>query len=213
MTEVNRYPLSWPFGWKRTPSMKRKRTRFTGTSYGTYSSGGSYRRQRELTTYEAIKRLDLELDRLRAREVILSTNVELTSRGEPRSGRRAPDDPGVAVYFRLNNKDRVLACDTWDSVAGNIAGIAAHIDCIRGIDRYGVGTLDQAFAGYDALPPPSADNRAPWRGMLQFKPDASVTRNDVDVHYRMLAKQAGTDEGALLQLNLAREAAYKEISA
>jgi hypothetical protein len=33
-------------------------------------------------------------------------------------------------------------------VADNIAAIAAHIDAIRRQDRYGVGTLDQAFAGY-----------------------------------------------------------------
>jgi hypothetical protein len=211
MENVDRYPLSWPFGWKRTLASQRKVSRFSASSYGTYSGGGSYRRARELTVYDARKRLDMELSRLRARDVVLSTNVELTSYGEPRSGRRPPDDPGVAVYFRLSGKDRVLACDAWTTVAGNIAAIAAHIDCIRGIDRYGVGTLDQAFAGYDALPPPSADNRAPWRGMLGFKPDTIVTRADVDVMYRTAAKRAATDEGALLQLNLAREAAYNEL--
>ncbi len=213
MTEVNRYPLSWPFGWKRTPAGQRKASRFSASSYGTYSTGGSYRRARELTVADARKRLDVELDRLRARDIVLSTNVELTTYGEPRSGRRAPDDPGAAVYFRLGGKDRVLACDAWNTVAGNIAAIAAHIDCIRGIDRYGVGTLDQAFAGYDALPPPSADNRAPWRGMLGIKEGTIVTRADIDVMYRTQAKRAAADEGALLQLNLAKEAAYKEIPA
>ena len=62
-----------------------------------------------------------------------------------------PDDPGVAVYFQLHDKERVLACDKWDTVADNIAAIAAHIDGIRRQDRYGVGTIDQAFAGYSAL--------------------------------------------------------------
>lgn len=215
MTDATRYPLSWPFGWKRTPAGQRKPTRFTATTYGTYSSGGSYRRARELTVADARKRLDAELDRLRARDVILSTNIELTTYGEPRSGRRAPDDPGAAVYFRLGGKDRVLACDAWNTVAGNIAAIAAHIDCIRGIDRYGVGTLDQAFAGYDSLPPPGADNRPPWRAVFEFANDAVITAADIDRRFKTLAMRAHPDTGgsheAMAQLNQARDDAMREI--
>jgi hypothetical protein len=216
MTDATKYPLSWPFGWKRTPAGQRKRSRFTGTSYGTYSTGGSFRRSRELTLAEARKRLDVELERLRARDIILSTNVELTTYGEPRSGRRAPDDPGAAVYFRLGGKDRVLACDAWDTVAGNIAAIAAHIDCIRGIDRYGVGTLDQAFAGYDALPPPGAANRPPWRKVLGIAEDENTSAEAINAAYRDLARkfhpdlQGGSHE-AMAQLNEARDAALQEI--
>ena len=79
-----------------------------------------------------------------------------------------PDDPGVAVYFQLHDKERVLACDKWDTVADNIAAIAAHIDGIRRQDRYGVGTIDQAFAGYSALPPPGGTSRPtrPWHEVL-----------------------------------------------
>lgn len=215
MSEASRYPLAWPFGWKRTPAGQRKPSRFSASSYGIYASGGSYRRQRDLTVAEARDRLNRELDRLRAREVILSTNVELTTYGEPRSGRRPPDDPGVAVYFRLGGKDRVLACDTWTTVAGNIAAIAAHIDCIRGIDRYGVGTLDQAFAGYDALPAPGADNRPPWRKVLGIPDDMGVSREIIQAKFRAKAAElhpdlGGTHEG-MAQLNEARSQALREI--
>lgn len=216
--DVSRYPLSWPFGWKRTELAQRKYSRFSASTYQTYSSGGSYRQKRELTVADARKRLETELERLRARDVVLSTNVELTSYGEPRSGRRPPDDPGVAVYFRLGKKDRVLACDSWMTVAGNIAAIAAHIDCIRGIDRYGVGTLDQAFAGYDALPPPGAENRASWRKVFGIDPSLEPTPSDIDALYRHLARKfhpdvPGGSHDAMAQLNQAREAAYKELSA
>lgn len=216
MTDATRYPLSWPFGWKRTPAGQRKPTRFTKTSYGTYAGGGSYRRARDLTIAEARKRLDLELERLHARDVILSTNVELTTYGEPRSGRRPPEDPGAAVYFRLSGKDRVLACDSWTTVAGNIAAIAAHIDCIRGIDRYGVGTLEQAFAGYDALPPPGANNRPPWRKVLDLADP--VSPDAVQAAYRSKARQfhpdlPGGSHEAMAMLNEARDAALREIGA
>lgn len=212
MTDATRYPLSWPLGWPRKPAGQRKRAKFTKGEWKTYSSGtGSYMDKSALTVPQGLGRLHLELERLGAREIIVSTNVELNTSGDPRGGRRDPDDPGAAVYFKLNKKDRVLACDSWDRTADNLAAVAAHIDAIRRIDRYGVGTLDQAFAGYDALPPPSADNRPPWRGVLGIKPETPVTREIVSVFYRSACKRAGNDQGALLQLNLARDAALQEI--
>lgn len=221
--DVSRYPLCWPRGWKRTVPEQCRPVEFRETAMIERSNyetvNGSYQRvtkqvkgSKAITLPTARERLAAQLEFLGAKNIVVSTNMELTRYGEPRADRAAPRDTGVAVYFELKGRDRVLACDKWISVAGNMAAIANHIDAIRRVDRYGVGTLEQAFAGYDALPPPSADNRAPWRGMLGFKPDTPVTRADVDVQFRAMAKRAATDEGALLQLNLAREAAYRELS-
>lgn len=216
MTDATRYPLSWPFGWKRTDKNARQRTRFKKVDVS-YREGRRIARDADLTIAEARRRLELELERLRARDVILSTNVELTSYGEPRSGRRAPEDPGVAVYFRLRGKDRVLACDKWTDVAGNIAAIAAHIDCIRGVDRYGVGTLEQAFAGYDALPAPGVDNRPSWRKVLGLEGidtpvlSESVIRKAFIEKAKNLHPDTGGSTEAMAQLNLARDEALREI--
>jgi hypothetical protein len=144
MNDPQRYPLSWPTGWDRTPRHQRKRSVFR--SHG-----------RELTVAEAIGRLSDELDRLRAHNTVLSTNLDTRLDGLPRSGQPEPSDPGAAVYFTLKEQPRCLACDTWLRVAENIAAIAQHIDALRRIDRYGVGTMDQAFAGYAALPPSAED--------------------------------------------------------
>lgn len=205
--EAQRFPLSWPTGWKRTTS--RKSARFFATSAST--DGLQRWKGGRVTIAQAIERLDKQLRMLGATSPILSTNVSLGRRGEPLSSRGEPQDPGAACYFQLKGKPRVLACDTWDRVADNIAAIAAHIDAMRRIERYGVGNLEQAFAGYDALPAPNADNRAPWRGMLGFKPNAVVTVDDVQIAYRTHAKMAAADQGALLQLNLARDAAMREL--
>lgn len=208
--EAQRYPLSWPVGWKRT--QVRLRARFFSTTRSidgmrTYKGGN-------VTVAQAIDRLDKQLERLGGRDPILSTNIMLGLRGLPVSSRGEPQDPGAAVYFTLKGKPRVLACDTWDRVADNIAAIAAHIDAMRRIERYGVGNLEQAFAGYEALPAPNADNRPPWRGILGFKPQTpahAITADDVNVNYRALAKLAANDEGRLLELNLARDAALREL--
>lgn len=223
MTDATRYPLSWPLGWPRTPTADRQRSDFSEaamverSNYGKRDDGTwgritkTVKGTKRVTMPTARERLTDQLGRLGAEDPLLSTNVELTSYGLPRAGRSEPTDPGVAVYFQLHGKDRVLACDRWATVAENIAALAAHIDAIRRVDRYGVGTLDQAFAGYDALPPPSADNRPPWRGVLGIKPETPVTREIVSVFYRSACKRAGNDQGALLQLNLARDAALQEI--
>jgi hypothetical protein len=213
--DVARYPLAWPFGWKRIASGQRSRAKFR-KGERQYGNGGSWMRTSELTVPQGLHRLKLELERLGARAIIISTNVELNSYGDPRGGRRAPDDPGVAVYFRLGGKDRVLACDRWDRTADNLAAVAAHIECIRGIDRYGVGTLDQAFAGYDALPPPGAENRPPWRKVLGLRDGQDVTRETILTAYRGLAKLMHPDlqggpHSAMAQLNQARDAALREL--
>lgn len=195
MTEPQRYPLAWPAGWPRVSH--RRSSKFRVTLSG------------------AFDRLDRELSLLRAVSPFMSSNLMLGVKGSPLANQAQPRDTGVAVYFKMRYQhtlqDRVLACDRYHMIEDNIAAVAAHIDCLRGIERYGVGTMEQAFAGYTALPSPSADNRAPWRGMLGIKEGTTVTRADIDVMYRSQAKRAATDEGALLQLNLAKEAAYKEI--
>ena len=165
-----------------------------------------------LTVSQALQRLRIELERLGATDCVTSTNVELTRYGTPYSGRKPPEDIGVAVYFKLG-APRVLACDAFDTVADNIAAIAAHIDCLRGIERYGVGTIEQAFTGYTALPPPGADNRAPWRKVFGFENALSVTPEGVRFAYRAMAKQNATNEDYLKVLNLARDEALKELNA
>lgn len=217
-----RYPLNWPFGWKRTQASDRKKSGFTEaatvTRFGYETVNGHYQRvgkdvrgTKTVSMRTACARLEDQLTRLGAEDVVLSTNVELTIGGEPRADRRAPDDPGAAVYFKLDGKERTLACDKWLSVPENICAIANHIDCLRRVERYGVGTLAQAFTGYDALPAPGADNRPAWRAILGFHPHSRVTPEDVNLNWRTLAKKDPNNEHRMLDLNLAREAALREL--
>ncbi len=195
---ATRYPLSWPAGWQRTPGFKRRHSQFT--------KGGS-----AISLFNAIDRLQGELDRLGARESILSTNVRTKLNGLPYSNEPEPTDRGVAVYFKLKGKDRCLACDAFTTVAGNVAALAAHIDAIRRIDRYGVGTIDQAFAGYTALPAPAAD----WRSTFGLVNGASL--DDVERKYREMARTAHPDAGGndadMARLNVAIESARAELGA
>jgi hypothetical protein len=142
--DVPAFPLAWPDGWPRAKGRQR----------ASFKRQGDRGWMEALTVAIARKRLGDELDRLGARYVTLSTNLELRLDGQPRSGQPEPYDPGAAVYFHLQGKPIALACDKWDRVADNIAAIAKHIEAMRGMDRWGVGSAARAFAGYERLPAP-----------------------------------------------------------
>lgn len=181
--------------------------------------GGYFTNKTDLTIAAAVKRLYGELDRLGAREVVVSTNVQVRLDGMPYSDQRRIADPGAAVYFKLKGKDRVLACDRWTTVAGNLAAIAAHIGALRGMDRWGVGTIEQAFTGYTALPAPGNGAKRSWRDVLRpaAPPGGQWTREIADIAYRRLIAERHPDRGGTAEqaaeLNAAIAEARQELGA
>ena len=187
------HPLTWPQGWPRARS--RRAAAFherNGTS------------QKQLTLATAVDRLEAELEKLGAKAAILSTNRPRRLNGMISAAGAEPGDPGVAVYFKLKGRDTVLACDTWTRVADNANAIAKHIEAIRGMDRWGVGTVEQVFTGYQALPAPEQ-----WWQVLDVAQSATPT--EINDAYRRLAASAHPDAGgstaAMARLNAARDAA------
>lgn len=195
-SSVSRFPLEWPLGWKRSRSR-------------TY---GRFKKNREwISIFEATRRLETELDRLNAKNPVLSTNVSLRLDGRPRSDEN-PKDPGAAIYFSFRGKATVLACDTYTMVAQNIAALAAHLEALRAIERYGVGTIEQALAGYKALP---ADSAADWRAVFGFSADSRPTLDQIDARFKEWAKQKHPDRGGtdveMAHLNRARDYTLMEL--
>lgn len=210
---AQRYPLSWPIGWPRTEPRRREAARFRRYVSEVKDETGNMIRgadKRPLTVADALKRLSRELGLLGATDEVLSTNIPMRLDGLPRSGQAEPSDPGAAVYFKMKKRELCLACDKWDRTADNIAAIAQHIDALRRIDRYGIGTLQQAFAGYAALPSGVPN----WWDVLEIEPTATL--EDAEKAYRRLAQLShpdviGGSEGAMARLNAAREAAREAL--
>lgn len=196
------YPLQWPLGRPRKAPSARKASTFGKVGPRDYKVA--------LTLADARGRLQAELDSLRAKSVVLSTNVELRLDGLPRSGQPEPADPGAAVYFDLGGKPHVLACDTYQRIADNIAALAAHIEATRKIERHGVATAAEMFAGFQALPAPGS---TPWWQVLQVDPTA--TRAQIEAAFRRLAQdrhpdRPGGSHDMMADLNRARAAGLKE---
>ncbi len=217
---VNRYPLEWPIGWKRTLPSRRIRGEFTQTKTDIQDlrmPDGTIKREAKkraasVTVFVATRRLGDQLERLGAVHTTLSTNVSLRVDGRPRSDEE-PKDPGAAVYFSFRGKATVLACDCYTRVADNIAALAAHIDALRRIERYGVGTIEQALAGYKALP---ADSAADWRSVFGFPKEARPSLAELDRVYKEWMKVKHPDAGGTdmeaAHLNRARDYALLELA-
>jgi len=212
---VDAYPLAWPPAWKRTAYSQRRPAAFHKRTQRYGEGGSNWKERQRLTVGDSSAFLSGELRRLGARRVVVSSNLRLKDNGQPFAQQpRMLDDPGVAVYFTLKSASRVLACDKWSSVADNLMAIAKHIEALRAVDRYGVGFLEQAFAGYTALPPAVGHD---WRQTLGFRSDELVSPAVVEARFLKLAKQAHPDAGGdpneMARLNAARDVALAELLA
>ncbi len=145
-----------------------------------------------------------EVRLLPANNMVISTNIKLRIDGLPYSNQRPPNDCGAAVYFQYNGQPIVFACDRWRTVEENLWAIVKHLEALRGQERWGVGNLEQAFAGYMALPAPEGGN---WWEVLGVSQTASP--DDVRAAYRGLVRQHHPDAGGDPEKFLAIQRAYE----
>lgn len=199
------FPLAWPAGKARTPASQRKRPTFTQTG-----AGG---KAKPVSRQEAAARIEIEIERLGGIYPMISTNVQMTLSGRPHGGAAEPLDPGVCVYFSLKGQPYAMACDTFNTLAGNLGAIAAHIKASRAIESYGVASAAETLQAFQALPSGSAPRE--WWNILGVAPDASLEA--INAAYRVMAVVRHPDQGgsdlAMAELNAARDAGRKACAA
>lgn len=199
---ISSYPLVWPREYKRCVSPQ-------ASKFGT----GVHRRP---TIAQGLERVRTQLGVFNSRwnervtELVISTNAPLRLDGLPRSDRGEPADSGVAVYFTLDGKKTVLCCDKWLTVGENLAAIAATLEAMRGLERWGVSESDRAFTGFMALPAPGeVQARTCWHVLgIAATPSAKA----IDDAWRERAKVChpdlpGGSHDAMVELNTARDQA------
>lgn len=208
---ISAYPLQWPVGWPRTPWLRRQDSKYR------------FRRNGSFWTFAAARdALGTELDRIGARNVVLSTNYELRLDGLPRGNGPTPVDTGVAVYFVLKEKQMAMACDMRIRAEENMRSIALALEAMRQLERHGGGVMmERAFEGFTALPSPETATKRPWREVFGFQSTATtagISPSLIETRYRELAKQRhpdapGGSHELMAELNAAKEEALKEIGA
>lgn len=174
------HPLQWPTGWQRT---KRPRP----SSFGYDGNKPSIHR--------ATQELRREMKLLKGKNLVISSNLRLRKDGLPISSQREPDDSGIALYFTLDDEQKVIACDSYNRAGCNIWAIAKTVNALRGIDRWGASELlTRAFTGFKALPEQAGSSTAhtkAWYELLKVAPDCSV--DELKTAYRTLVKRYHPD--------------------
>lgn len=181
-------PLQWPIGQGRTPSGQRTPSRFKATL--TESRFGLLR----------------ELSLLGAKNVVISSNLELRRDGLPHADSREPDDPGIAVYFDRGSsaalRPFVIACDSYNRAVSNLRAVGVTVEALRAIARHGAsGLLEQAFTGFAALP--AHGSVKPWWEVLGV--DVDSTQAERKAAFIALGKihhpDVGGDHGRMSEIN------------
>jgi hypothetical protein len=96
-----------------------------------------------------------ELQRLGAKNFVISSNLQQRARGDGFYAKQRVEDAGVVVYFDLKGKGKAMACDKWDKVEHNLWALYLSVSAIRGLERWGGSEfLDGLFTGFKALPAP-----------------------------------------------------------
>lgn len=194
MDNITRSPLCWPTWFPRTPATER--------TWGRFGKRGDRGWGRSaLTLAQARSRVLQQLSmftkpgqtyRCDPDSIIISSDLAVRQDGLPRSGQRKPDDPGVAVYFILDGKDRCIPCDVYLRVEDNLAAIAATIEALRTIERHGSQMFEAAFTGFDALPSPDHVVGRSWRDVLDYYGDSF---REAQQAYFRARKNAHPDHG------------------
>src|SRR5260370_26776316 len=93
--------------------------------------------------------------RLKAANIVVSWNYRHDQYGFPIETEFAPKDQGVAVYFTLNGRAMVMACDRYQRASANLRSLVLTLQAFRQLARHGGGrTKEHACPGFVACPAP-----------------------------------------------------------
>ncbi|MBB4837261.1 hypothetical protein HNP52_000312 [Sphingomonas kyeonggiensis] len=185
------FPLAWPFGLPRTEAGRRVASQFkTELPAALKNVQNSLRRFGEATG-KAVS------------SVVISSNYTL--------GVSNPADPGVAVWFLWDGKERCIAVDRYPRLQHNLQAIHHVLEARVTEARHGgLRIVQQTFTGFVALPAPADINGRTPAQVLGID-GRSFGREDVIAAHRALAMKLHPDRQdgdgqAMADLNAARDA-------
>lgn len=142
----------------------------------------------------ALALLEAEIERLKGDEVVLGVVVDAGAigfSGQLKAGSRTRfGHRGVEVSFELPRRGRVVFhTDAYDTVTANLRAVGLGLEALRAVDRHGVTTAGEQYAGFALLGPGPAALPA---GVYRRGSAAELERG------RQLVAAAGSIEAALM---------------
>lgn len=134
---IFRQMRAWPVSIPATPPEDRQKSRF------------------KATWLDTLGLLDHELAQLAAEMVTL--DVECATRDVRRDGFIRADanvvNPGIILRFEdAFDRQLMYPCDRFNDWQDNVRAVALSLAALRAVDRYGVTTKGEQYAGFKAIP-------------------------------------------------------------
>ncbi|MCA9880773.1 MAG: hypothetical protein KC442_23410 [Thermomicrobiales bacterium] len=130
-----------------------------------------------VTLSQAVNHMADEVRKMGGKDLVITSDLPATKTGHAfLATAKAPDDPGVAIWFRLDGEEHCLACDEWRTVRDNLRALGKTVEAFRGIERWGGRQLmKKAFVGFAALPEAlsTVALERPWWEVLGVQEGAS----------------------------------------
>jgi hypothetical protein len=189
MRTPERFPLVWPQGYPVTE--KRQLSNFKCTF--AQARDGMINEFKLLINPEGLKEMIISCNMPHDKNNFLSGKSPLMY-----------DNPGVAVYFKFNGEDKVIACDAWKYLHENFRAIQYTVAGLRSFERHKcTKILSNAMAGFKELSDGSA-HKQEWYLVLGVWP--SETAEKIRKAYLKLAKEYHPDNKVT-----GNEAKFKEV--
>ncbi len=199
-------PLVWPADWRRTPSIERSRAPYRASFVDTRN---------------------LIIDELKLMvtgrvsgyvPMVLSSDIPVKRDGTPYADYDEPADPGAAVWWVDRNQEtRAIACDRWNTVAGNFRAIALSIQHLRGLERTGASQIFERSMQNFRVPklPGGLANTRPWWCETLGLDHWPASHHEIQDAYRTLVKTTHPDRGGdqqrFVQINEAKDRALEAL--
>jgi hypothetical protein len=167
----------------------------------------------DISIDKAIEFLEDEIKALEPTRAVIYSNYDRLNSERNRVKRE--EDSAVCCELRIDNRTYYLICDRWTNIEHNLYALHLTLRNIRNMTKWGVGTIKNFLAGFDAAGSQHQELRTSddgvitpeWMNILGL--GISATIEDANMIYRHRAKEAATDPDRLLSLNQAIESARK----
>jgi hypothetical protein len=100
---------------------------------------------------DTIDRIGYEIDRLGGSDAIIGAGFregDIRRDGLPRADARQPAHPGIELSFDSRHGRLVYATDAYDDWQANARAIALGLEALRAVDRYGISSRGEQYAGW-----------------------------------------------------------------
>lgn len=146
--------------------------------------------------------LEVELDKLGARDVIVSAALrpdDIRIDGWPRSN-AMPTHPGIILSFASKHGPLRYLTDRYEFWQHNLRAIALGLEALRAVDRYGITERGEQYVGWKAIPQTTASRAEQKAFLFKIANETSPSLLDERQVYRKALIAAHPDHGGSREL-------------